>query len=210
MGKRSRESCGRGGGCPRGGWGPRGGVHWGPDRQHVYHTSFSSEDTSSDSETDITHKFPKKIRKHFKKHIKHWHKHGHRFGHHWPPQWAQPGGPMGPPDGQKTMCTLCWHRIKPLAETEILECGHIYHRLCLKELFELAMKSSTDPLEVFCSHCKEKIEDNLMNELRLRFAGFGTTDTTDDATAAGHASTSSRPSRRESRGGQLMVVDIDN
>jgi len=227
MGKRDREGCGRGGlGCPRGGWGPqrgwgpRGGVHWGPDRQHTYHTSFSSDsEMSGDSDTSLGHKMPKKMRKHFKKHLKHWGKHWHRMGHHWPPmppQWTG-AGPSGPGDGLKTQCTLCWHRVKPLTDTEVLECGHIYHRVCLKELFELAMKASTneEPLEVFCSHCKDKIDDNLMNEFRLRFAGLGattttiTTDTTCAGTSGGQASTS-RASDGEYSSGQHMVVDILN
>ena len=69
-------------------------------------------------------------------------------------------------NGNVSQCTLCWHRVKPLAETEVLECGHLYHRLCLKELFGV---SQTEQQNVFCAQCRQDIDKDLAQELKKRF-----------------------------------------
>ena len=96
---------------------------------------------------------------------------GHGFGH-----WGRPYMGCSVEESEqnwssKTLCTLCYHRIKPLVDTEVLECGHIYHRLCLKELLDLSQNRDLEQTDFFCSECKEKIEENLMNKFKERFTG---------------------------------------
>ncbi|XP_054159560.1 uncharacterized protein LOC128957773 [Oppia nitens] len=232
MGKRSASYAfngGRGGGG-RGG----GGIHWGPDRTQRFHTSFTSEESTSDSEQEMDQKTQKRMRKMFKKQHKRWLKwgrfgghhqwpgfHGHMGSHHWP---GFPGHhTVGPSGGQHlTTCILCWHRIKPLTDTEVLDCGHIYHRLCLKELFELAIRSSDTPLQVFCTHCKDKINDNLINEFRIRLGVTGVPAAGEDSSNNGQPSTSYQQQHHQTNNSnnqgmsdlgsttQCMVVDIVN
>jgi hypothetical protein len=98
---------------------------------------------------------------HKKKHFKKMHKLRHLMKHLNIP----------PNDGindNKAICSLCSHQIKPLVETEILECGHIYHRLCLKELFFISLRHSEN--KMFCTQCKSQIDNQFVDDFQTRIA----------------------------------------
>lgn len=112
-------------------------------------SSSSSESSSSDSEAKKCRKWRKKGRRHCKK------------------GWKKMRKMMSSPNWNKVNCTLCWRQIRPLAETEVLECGHIYHRLCLRELFGITQTS--EQTEIFCTQCHQQIDTDLVTELQNRF-----------------------------------------
>jgi len=136
--------CGQGFGCPA--------IRYWKSSQNAMSTSSDSSDSSSDSETENKKKSDKKKSKKCKKHLKKWQKFRH---------W------MSDPNCNKSQCTLCWHLIRPFVDTEVLECGHIYHRLCLKELFQLSI--SDEHNDVFCVQCKQQIDNKLIAEFNKRF-----------------------------------------
>ncbi|XP_054156352.1 uncharacterized protein LOC128954778 isoform X2 [Oppia nitens] len=94
-----------------------------------------------------------------------------------------------------SQCTLCWHPIRPLVDTEVLECGHLYHRKCLKELFGLSARDTTSTAAtaavgnekngIYCVQCKQPIDDNLQNELRKRFSQIVTNNADNNSMSTG-------------------------
>jgi len=148
--------------------------HWRHRRPPFVETSSgtsSSSSSSSSSESDDEKKDQKKKEKKCKKEKKHlkkkWHKLGRRGGK---------GGKGWRDSSGVTQCTLCWHQIRPLAETEVLECGHIYHRQCLKELFAISQTGVQS--DVFCAQCRQQIDPDLAQELKNRFSGPSASDET--------------------------------
>ncbi|CAG2167931.1 unnamed protein product [Oppiella nova] len=144
------------------------GGHWGygfGGPRHWLNTSSSSSSSDSSSDSDgedkkqkkqnkKNKKCAKKEAKKCKKQAKKWHK-----MRHW----------MADQYCNKTQCTLCWRQIQPLVDTEVLECGHIYHRLCLKELFQLTLND--EHKTVVCVQCKQQIDDKLVEEFQKRING---------------------------------------
>jgi len=139
--------------------GHRGHHNWheGP-RHHEWNDDSSS---SSDSSERFGHKHPKK---HMKKHMKRMCKLRHFMKDL---NMGNDTSVAGDNDN-KAICSLCCHQIKPLVETEILECGHIYHRFCLEQLFNLSARQEAN--KVLCTKCKSQISEQLVDALQARFA----------------------------------------
>lgn len=120
--------------------------------KHHKHHKHDGFDSSDDSSCDG---FNPKMHPKFKKHWKKWHKYGHMMKHHM----------VG--DDTKSACTLCHHAFKPFVDLEVLECGHVYHKNCLKQLFAICLNDGQNPI-VCCTKCQQQVTQNLVDAFVAR------------------------------------------
>ena len=66
--------------------------------------------------------------------------------------------------------SLCNHLLKTLTDIDILGCGHLYHRQCLKQLFTISLTASEaepDQQKVCCTKCQAQIASDLMDQFKV-------------------------------------------
>lgn len=133
--------------------------------------------------------------KHWVKHHYHGHEHhegGH--GHHCEHDFGHHGWHKGDKKGKKcfkkmqkvkylmdkynvkdstsasNICSLCNYLLKPLTDIDILDCGHLYHRQCLKQLFTISLAASegeSGQQKVSCTKCQAQIASDLMDQFKV-------------------------------------------